>query len=331
MPKLTSELSLAIESLQKGKLVAFPTETVFGLGGDATNQEAIKRIYKVKGRPSNRPLILHVPNLETVKKIVLDWSLNESKLAKKFWPGPLTLILKNGNLISQSAVAGKKTVAIRIPSHPFALSMLRSFSEIGSGIVAAPSANRFGYVSTTNARDVEFSLQNYLDETDVIVNSSPRNNCQFGLESTIVDCTTNSPKILRVGVIKKSEIESCIGKTVDVGLTEDGKIDYPGTCSSHYSPKTKFKVMTRAQIELNLSKLCEGGKTFLWYFQKPVKTSQNLTAEVAPSTAPEYGRQLYSKLNNLDRRGLNLIIFEEPPTGEDWNAICDRLEKAKSR
>ena len=212
MPKLTSEISKAVDSLIKGKLVAFPTETVYGLGGDATNEDAVRRIYKVKGRPTDRPLILHVPDLATVKKVVLNWASSESKLANRFWPGPLTLVLKNGGLISKSASAGYETIAVRIPSHPFALSMLESFSKTGSGIVAAPSANRFSFVSTTNAEDVEMSLQNYLDKADTIVSSNSQDECKFGLESTIVDCSNDTPTILRVGVIKKSEIESCLGK-----------------------------------------------------------------------------------------------------------------------
>ena len=331
MPKLASEVSKAVDSLVRGKLVAFPTETVYGLGGDATNEEAVKRIYKVKGRPTDRPLILHVPDLATVKKVVLNWASSESKLASRFWPGPLTLVLKNGGLISESASAGYETIAVRIPSHPFALSMLESFSKIGSGIVAAPSANRFSFVSTTNAEDVEMSLQNHLDKADMIVSSNSQDECKFGLESTIVDCSNDSPTILRVGVIKKSEIESCLGIQVRISQVEGRRQNSPGSSLSHYSPRTSFRVITNNEIEKNLLGPCEEGKTFLWCFEKPAHAHKNLIAEIAPSCPMEYGRQLYSKLNSLDREQFALILFEEPPKNEDWNAICDRLEKAKNR
>ncbi len=331
MPELTSQVSKAVDSLVRGKLVAFPTETVYGLGGDATNEQAVRRIYKVKGRPINRPLILHVPDLATVKKVVSNWGSTESKLASRFWPGPLTLVLKNGGLVSESASAGYKTVAVRIPSHPFALSMLELFSKIGSGIVAAPSANRFSFVSTTNAEDAELSLQNHLDKADMIVTSKNRDECKFGLESTIVDCSVGIPTILRAGVIKKSEIESCLGIKVRICQLERKRQNTPGSSLIHYSPRTKFRVISNSEIEKDLLDLCEEGKTFLWCFKKPVHTHQNLIVEEAPSCPMEYGRQLYSKLNFLDREQLALILFEEPPTEEDWNAISDRLEKAKNR
>ena len=331
MPKVTFELSQAVDALVNGKLVAFPTETVYGLGGDATNEQAIKRIYEVKGRPTDRPLIVHVSDIATVKKIVLNWSVNESKLASRFWPGPLTLILSNRGLISEFVSVGQKTVAVRIPSHPFALSMLKSFSEIGSGIVAAPSANRFSFVSTTKAEDVASSLNDHLDKADVIVKSSSQEECKFGLESTIVDCSGEAPIILRLGVIKKSEIESCLGKRVRISRNNGETKKYSGSSLVHYSPRTALKVMTPNQIESDLAALCEMGKTFLWCFEKPSKTHQNLIVEIAPSVALKYGQQLYSKLNDLDRRELSLIIFEQPPLGEDWNVVCDRLEKAKNR
>ena len=331
MPILTSEVSKAAEYLYRGKLVAFPTETVYGLGGDATNEEAVRRIYKVKGRPTNRPLILHMPDLATVKKVVLNWGSSESKLASRFWPGPLTLVLKNGGLISESVSAGYETVAVRIPSHPFALSMLESFLKIGSGIVAAPSANRFSFVSTTNAEDVEISLQNHLDKADMIVPSNSRNECRFGLESTIVDCSNDIPTILRVGVIKKSEIESCLGIQVRISQVEGKRQNSPGSSLIHYSPRTAFRMISNSEIDRDLLDLCEEGKIFLWCFEKPVHTHQNLIVEIAPSCPMEYGRRLYSKLNSLDRKQLALILFEEPPKNEDWNAICDRLEKARNR
>ena len=330
MPKLTSDISKAVDSLVKGKLVAFPTETVYGLGGDATNEDAVRRIYKVKGRPLDRPLILHVPDLATVKKVVLNWTSSESKLANSFWPGPLTLVLKSRGLISKSASAGYQTIAVRIPSHPFALSMLESFSKSGSGIVAAPSANRFSFVSTTNAEDVEMSLQNYLDKADTIVSSNSQDECKFGLESTIVDCSNDTPTILRVGVIKQSEIESCLGKPVRISKVEGKRQKSPGSSLIHYSPRTAFKVINNHEIEKNLLHLCKEGKTFLWCFEKPVHTHQNLIVEIAPSCSMEYGRQLYSKLNSLDREQLALILFEEPPKNEHWNAIFDRLQKAEN-
>ena len=331
MPKLTSEISKAVDSLIKGKLVAFPTETVYGLGGDATNEDAVRRIYKVKGRPTDRPLILHVPDLATVKKVVLNWTSSESKLANSFWPGPLTLVVKNGGLISKSASAGYETIALRIPSHPFALSMLELFSKTGSGIVAAPSANRFSFVSTTNAEDVEMSLQNYLDKADTIVSSNSQDECKFGLESTIVDCSNDTPTILRVGVIKQSEIESCLGKPVRISKVERKRQNFPGSSLIHYSPRTAFRMISNSEIKKDLIELCKGGKTFLWCFERPVHTHQNLIVEIAPSCSMEYGRQLYSKMNSLNREQLALILFEEPPKNEHWNAICDRLEKAENR
>ena len=209
--------------------------------------------------------------------------------------------------------------------------MLESFSKIGSGIVAAPSANRFSFVSTTNAEDVKMSLQNHLDKADMIVSSMSRDECKFGLESTIVDCSNDIPTILRAGVIKRSEIESCLGIKVRISQVEGNRQNSPGSSFIHYSPRTAFGVISNSEVERNLLDLCEEGKTFLWCFEKPVYTHQNLIVEVAPSCPMEYGRQLYSKLNSLDREQFALILFEEPPVAEDWNAICDRLEKAKNR
>ena len=262
---------------------------------------------------------------------MLNWTSSESKLANSFWPGPLTLVVKNGGLISKSASAGYETIALRIPSHPFALSMLELFSKTGSGIVAAPSANRFSFVSTTNAEDVEMSLQNYLDKADTIVSSNSQDECKFGLESTIVDCSNDTPTILRVGVIKKSEIESCLGKPVRISKVEGKRQNSPGSSLIHYSPRTAFRMISNSEIKKDLIELCKEGKTFLWCFERPVHIHQNLIVEIAPSCSVEYGRQLYSKLNSLDREQLALILFEEPPKNENWNAICDRLEKAENR
>ena len=165
----------------------------------------------------------------------------------------------------------------------------------------------------------------------MIVSSNSNDECKFGLESTILDCSNDIPTILRVGVIKKSEIESCLGIQVRISQVEGKRQNSPGSSLIHYSPRTAFRLISKSEIENTVFDLCEEGKTFLWCFEKPTYNHQNLIVEVAPSCPMEYGRQLYSKLNSLDREQLALILFEEPPKDEDWNAICDRLEKAKNR
>ena len=326
------DLINTVHALKRGNLVAFPTETVFGLGGDGLNKDAVERIYKVKNRPKSRPLIMHVPNIFLAKSISSSWTSNAMKLAKKFWPGPLTLILKKSDLLSSSLTAGKQTVGIRIPSHPFALEMLNQFSKVGSGVVAAPSANRFGSVSATRASDVFLSLSKYLLKEDVVVNLNPMNVCNFGFESTIVDCSTKNIKILRLGVIKKSQIELVLGKHVDNGFIDAKEGQTSGSSVSHYAPITPLLVTNIFKIKEIISAVASHKKKiFLWGFSKLEIRSKNVTFQIAPKSSDEYGRILYRMLNDLDLKDFDYLVFERPPMTEEWAAINDRLSKASEK
>ena len=322
----------SVRALKKGNLVAFPTETVFGLGGDGLNKDAVERIYKVKNRPKSRPLIMHVPNIFLAKSISSSWTSNAMKLAKKFWPGPLTLILKKSDLLSSSLTAGKQTVGIRIPSHPFALEMLNQFAKVGSGVVAAPSANRFGSVSATRASDVFLSLSKYLLKEDMVVNLNPIDVCNFGFESTIVDCSTKNIKILRLGVIKKSQIELVLGMYVGCGFIDAKEGQTPGSSVSHYAPMTPLLVISTTKIKKIISTLISNQSTiFLWGFSKLEIKSKKVTFRVAPTSSVDYGRILYRMLNDLDLKGFDYLVFERPPMTEEWAAINDRLSKASEK
>jgi L-threonylcarbamoyladenylate synthase len=303
------------DALIKGDLVAFPTETVYGLGADATNKDAITRIYKVKGRPVGHPLIVHISSLANLDKWARDIPEYAVNLARTFWPGPMTLILPRTDLAKDFITGGQDNVGIRIPSHTIALALLKEFESQGGLGVAAPSANRFGAVSPTTATAVEIELADYLSKNDQILDGGP---CLVGVESTIINCTQTKPSILRPGAVTKEMIEETLGITIELNTSdsESIKIKAAGLLESHYAPNAK--------VFLTGSPTLGDGFIALDSFTTP-----NGTIRIAaPKTNEEYAQVLYEAFRSADIKGLERV-FVIPPTGAGIAvAINDRLSKS---
>jgi L-threonylcarbamoyladenylate synthase len=301
--------------LKKGNLVAFPTETVYGLGADATNENAISRLYTVKGRPTEHPLIVHISSIDILyrwARYIPEYAIS---LARNFWPGPMTLVLPRKSLAKDFITGGQNNVGIRIPSHPIALELLREFESLGGEGVAAPSANRFGAVSPTNATAVEMELISFLSENDRILDGGP---CSIGVESTIVNCTSENLSILRPGALTKEMIEDFLKISIHLNTLdlENNKIKASGLLDSHYTP--------RAKIFLTGTPALGDGFIALDSF----KTPTGAIRIAAPKTNEEYARVLYNSFRIADHKGLSKV-FVIPPVGQGIaTAINDRLEKA---
>ena len=301
--------------LIKGNLVAFPTETVYGLGADATNKDAIARIYKVKGRPVGHPLIVHISSIVNLDKWARDIPGYAVNLARAFWPGPMTLILPRTDLAKDFITGGQDNVGIRIPSHTVALALLKEFESLGGLGVAAPSANRFGAVSPTTATAVEIELADFLSRNDQILDGGP---CLVGVESTILNCTQDKPSILRPGAVTKEMIEDTLGITIELNTSnsESIKIKAAGLLESHYAPK--------ARIHLYGSPTIGDGFIALDSFATPA----GAVRVAAPKTNEEFARILYEAFRLADIKGIEQV-FVIPPTGDGIAvAINDRLSKS---
>jgi L-threonylcarbamoyladenylate synthase len=308
----------AAAALNKGDLVAFPTETVYGLGADATNKNAIARIYKVKGRPVGHPIIVHISSLTNLDKFARDIPEYAVKLARTFWPGPMTLILPRTDLAKEFITGGQDNVGIRIPSHTVALALLKEFEDQGGLGIAAPSANRFGAVSPTTASAVEVELANFLSENDQILDGGP---CLVGVESTIINCTQGKPSILRPGAITKEMIENVLGLTVDLNASnsESIKIKAAGLLESHYAPKAKVFLTGTPKI----------GDGFLAL--DSFTTPSGAVRIAAPKSNEEFAQKLYEAFRFADSKGLNKI-FVIPAVGTGIAvAINDRLVRAAQK
>ena len=308
-----SALKDAAASLIGGNLVAFPTETVYGLGADASNQQAVARIYEVKGRPTNHPLIVHISSINNLDKWAKDIPEYAVKLARAFWPGPMTLILPRTDLAKDFITGGQDNVGIRVPAHTVALSLLKKFEAQGGIGVAAPSANRFGKVSPTCADDVKAELSDYLKSSDLILDGGPS---LVGVESTIINCINTIPSILRPGAITATMINDLLGIKIEKVAENIAQIKAPGLLELHYSPKAK----------IYLSGTPTAGDGYIALSKFP--TPSGVIRLISPTTNEEYARTLYQGLRLADIKQLNKV-FVVPPTGNDIAvAICDRLQKA---
>ena len=310
---MNNEITAAAKALANGKLVAFPTETVYGLGADATNPDAVAKIYSTKGRPANHPLIVHVSSLA----MAMEWASYQpeylAKLASAFWPGPMTLILKRSNLAGDFVTGSQDTVGVRIPNHPIALELLEAFEALGGKGVAAPSANRFGKVSPTTAEAVERELGAYLGDGDLILSGGQ---CEVGIESTIIDCTSDQPAILRLGAVTAAQVESVTSLKLK---SDQGEIRVSGSLKSHYAPN--------ARLVLNQSPEPGDGLIAL----ASVATPAGVTRLAAPKDASEFARDLYAALRKADDVGLTRIVAVTPEGDGLAEAIADRLARASYR
>jgi L-threonylcarbamoyladenylate synthase len=307
-------IEMAAQSLKDGHLVAFPTETVYGLGADASNQKSVARIYEVKGRPVNHPLIVHISSIYQLDKWAVNIENYAIKLAKAFWPGPMTLILNRSELAKDFITGGQENVGIRVPAQPIALALINEFEKIGGKGLAAPSANRFGAVSPTSAEAVEEEIGNFLNEDDLILNGSQ---CDIGIESTIIDCTKDSPYILRSGAITKTMIEHICGLEISKNITTLD-IRAPGLLGSHYSPKAKIRLDSNAKP----------GEGFLALAH--FSTPSGAVRLSAPETVQEYARDFYKALRLADTKKLNQVVVLLPNGDGLAQAIKDRALKASA-
>jgi L-threonylcarbamoyladenylate synthase len=316
-------LATAAQALWEGSLVAFPTETVYGLGADATNAQAVARIYEAKGRPSEHPLIVHIADLKYLERWITDIPEYAIALAREFWPGPMTLILHCSELAKNFITGGQNTVGIRIPDNSLALGLLEAFHKLGGTGVAAPSANRFGQVSPTTAEAVEEELGDYLSDSDLVLDGGPS---EVGLESTIIDCTGELPRILRPGAVTIEMINEITG--LEVSDSTDKKRDEPqledirvsGSLENHYAPKAK--------VFLDQQPVRGSGFIAL----SDIETPDGVIRLAEPKSVEEFARVLYSALREGDHQTLKAIYISQP-TGEGLAmAIRDRLSRsAKGR
>ncbi len=297
--------------LMSGGLVAFPTETVYGLGADACNEMAVARIYSVKGRPTDHPLIVHVASMDALGDWAADVPAHAIALARDYWPGPMTLVVRRSGLAADCITGGQDTVGVRVPNHPVALGLLEAFVRAGGKGVAAPSANRFGNVSPTTAQAVSDELSDYLAMSDVILDGGA---CAVGVESTIIDCTGDVPKILRPGAITEEMIEHSTGLDV---LDADGvAIRVSGSLDSHYSPIAKV-VLDQSPLK---------GQGFI--AMKDVAAVAGVVRLASPTTHDEFARVLYSALRAADEFGLDIVVVAQPTGDGIATAIRDRLKRA---
>jgi L-threonylcarbamoyladenylate synthase len=305
-------MASAAKHLIAGDLVAFPTETVYGLGADASNSKAVARIYSVKGRPNDHPLIVHVASMDRMG----DWASEVPEyaiaLARSFWPGPMTLVLKRSDLAGDFVTGGQDTVGVRVPDHVVALALLEAFEKMGGKGVAAPSANRFGHVSPTTAAAVVEELADYLSKEDLVLDGGA---CAVGVESTIIDCTGLLPRVLRPGAISAAMIEEITGLKA---LLTDGQdsIRVSGSLENHYSPAAKVL-------------LCETpfpGQGFIALAS--IQTPNGVIRLASPRDDEEFAQMLYSGLRAADAQGLSEVVVVQPVGIGIGVAIRDRLARA---
>lgn len=305
----TAQIRVAANLIRDGKLVSFPTETVYGLGANALDPAAIRKIYDVKGRPATSPLIVHCANIEMAVSLVENWPYEADLLVAKYWPGPLTLVLRKNARVPDELTAGLPTVGLRVPKHPVALALL----NIANVPIAAPSANRFTEISPTTAEHVRQSLG---EKVDLILDGGPT---QVGIESTVLSLAQDVPLLLRPGMVTREEIEAVIGRTVETVHEADGAHPSPGMHERHYSPHTELLLVTAEEGPPK-----KGNGAFLYL------TEPRLAARVVamPRDAAGYAQRLYDVLHQEDAKRWDWIAVELPPDEPAWAGIRDRLRRA---
>ena len=304
------EIARAVELLRAGRLVAFPTETVYGLGADASSEKAIARLYEVKRRPADHPVIVHFASSDVAFKWAGDVPDTARKLASKFWPGPLTLILKRSSKANDFVTGGQDTVGLRVPSHPIAHALLEKF---GGGI-AAPSANRFGMVSPTTAAHVRQDLGK---EVDLVLEGGPS---EVGIESTIVDLSSGKAVLLRPGRISKHDLESVIGAIAEKTAASPR---HSGGLERHYAPRTPARLVPTYALDREISK---GQSVAVLAFSRPDERVDFWLR--MPRDPQAYAQKLYAALRELDSADCERILVEAPPETPEWAAVRDRLKRA---
>ncbi|MGZ5042549.1 MAG: L-threonylcarbamoyladenylate synthase [Usitatibacter sp.] len=311
-----ADLLEALRLLLAGEVVAFPTETVYGLGADASNPDAVAKIFALKGRPVDHPLIVHVASIDGLREWGRDASPAAFALAEHFWPGPLTIIVKRSSRVPDAVTGRQDTVGLRCPSHPIAQDLLREFARAGSGAIAAPSANRFGHVSPTTADHVRDEFGPGLFVLD-------GGACEVGLESTIVDLSRGTPVMLRPGAITRAQIAAVIGE--ELRERDAGAPRASGTLDAHYAPRTALVLVSPRSLDSDVHVFSNVAVLAL---REPATDSKATFWIAAGNDASRYAHDLYANLRKLDEAGAKRILVEAPPDTPEWEAVNDRLARA---
>lgn len=322
-----ASVSAAAQALRAGELLGLPTETVYGLGADASSDAAVAKIFAAKGRPSDHPLIVHVADASGVDHYARDVPAFARQLMQAFWPGPLTLILPRRPDVGAAAAGGQDSIGLRCPSHPLAHALLLAARELGVQGVAAPSANKFGRVSPTTAAHVQGEFGDSL----LILDGGP---CDVGIESTIIDCTRGAPVLLRPGRITREQVQAVCG----LRLLGKEELEAPaprasGTLEAHYAPNAKVRLMEGQALQTALNVLgrdFDGGKAMIAVYARSILRvpSSKVLYRRMPDDAAAAAQQLFAVLRDFDGQGVNLIWVEQPPQTSDWEGVRDRLQRA---
>jgi L-threonylcarbamoyladenylate synthase len=321
----SEEIERAAQLLHAGALVAFPTETVYGLGADARNGDAVRRIFAVKGRPAEHPVIVHLADAELLPRWAREVGPSAEALAEAFWPGPLTMILPRAATVLDVITGGQDSVGLRVPAHPIAHALLARLLELGSDGIAAPSANRFGHISATNARHV---ADEFGDAISLVLDGGAS---RHGIESTIIDLSTGEPVLLRPGAVTIESLRRILGSTPRLGSARSPRAS--GLLASHYAPDTAARLMAPEALVEAMSDLHGGAGTAIAVLARSIARPADFpgTWIVAPEKSVAYARDLYANLRTLDALGADEIWIEAPPDQPDWTAVNDRLGKATHR
>jgi L-threonylcarbamoyladenylate synthase len=316
MSALSKDIRKAVALLRKGELIAFPTETVYGLGADASNPQAVRKIFVLKGRPADHPVIVHLPDAAQLSVWGHDMPRGAFLLAEKFWPGPLTLIVERSARVPDAVTGGQATVGLRVPAHPVALELLREF---GGGI-AGPSANRFGHISPTSAQHVR---SEFGDAIACILDGGPST---VGIESTILDMSGPLPAILRPGHIRADQIEQVLG--IHIGGPRGDSPRVSGALESHYAPRTPLILAHPDVLDQVVRQQALNGPVAVMARRTRPRQSHAALWQVAPVTAVDYAQNLYALLRRADEAGCRYIVLEDVPTLPEWHAVRDRIGRA---
>ncbi len=318
-------IAQAVQLLSAGELVAFPTETVYGLGADASRDDAVAKIFAAKGRPSDHPLIVHVADASAIPAFASDVPGFAQKLVQAFWPGPLTLILPRREGVAATAAGGQTSVGVRCPAHPVAHALLLACAQAQPPVagLAGPSANRFGRVSPTTAGHVASEFGERL----LVLDGGP---CRVGIESTIVDCTRGVPVLLRPGVITREQVEAACGERLCDPQDVQGRAPRAsGTLESHYAPHARVRLMDAQALQTALDVLGGDAARIATYSRAVLRTaSGQVLRRRMPDDAQETARQLFAVLREFDDQGVGVIWVEMPPDTPEWEGVRDRLQRA---
>ncbi|MSR14103.1 MAG: threonylcarbamoyl-AMP synthase [Gammaproteobacteria bacterium] len=313
-----ANIAAAVRELQAGEVVGFPTETVYGLGADATNPAAVANIFALKGRPPDHPLIVHIANAQALAYWAVDVPDNAYRLIEGFWPGPLTLILKRAPHVLEAITGGQQTVGLRCPAHPVATVLLEACGLVGIPGLAAPSANRFGHVSPTTAAHVRAEFGPALTLLD-------GGACTVGIESTIVDLSTDRPRILRPGMLGEAAIAAAL--QTNLSTAADNLPRVSGSLAAHYAPRTPLEMVAPEELSSRIQELIASGLRVV-----AISRTESLPANVLtipmPAAAAAYAQRLYASLRDADSIEADRIVVEAPPQDIAWRAIDDRLQRA---